>query len=215
MTTDSFSTLQPLATVRGPIGLFHSLPALEAAGMKTWDSRLSGVTETEEFRAQSKAMDAYREAMDKIQAIAKEKLIEAGKAELSALPEDAPLEDAARAIYRKNGIDIGQRGEGVRHGAQVSGRGVKRGVGDHGDFLCCHWINTLRLRGRGDCRHRAGHVAGKPALRSASLSASTAAPVASFTFACATCSSLALARSVSTSGLGFRLPMASGTLCLM
>lgn len=33
MTTDSFSTLQPLATARGPIGLFHSLPALEAAGI--------------------------------------------------------------------------------------------------------------------------------------------------------------------------------------
>jgi hypothetical protein len=109
--TAEIQKLQSAANSDRPI--IKARDALEAAGMKTWDSRLSGVTETEEFRAQSKAMDAYREAMDKIQAIAKEKLIEAGKAELSALPEDAPLEDAARAIYRKHGIDMGQRSDWV------------------------------------------------------------------------------------------------------
>lgn len=107
--TAEIQKLQSAANGERPI--IKARDALEAAGMKTWDSRLSGVTETEEFQAQSKAMDAYREAMDKIQAIAKEKLIEAGKAELAALPEDAPLEDAARAIYRKHGIDMGQRSD--------------------------------------------------------------------------------------------------------
>ncbi|HET7775635.1 MAG TPA: aconitate hydratase AcnA [Azospira sp.] len=33
MSTSPFNTLQPLATAKGPIGLFHSLPALEAAGV--------------------------------------------------------------------------------------------------------------------------------------------------------------------------------------
>lgn len=109
--TAEIQKLQSAANGERPI--IKARDALEAAGMKTWDSRLSGVTETEEFQAQSKAMGAYRKAMDKIQAIAKEKLIEAGKAELAALPEDAPLEDAARAIYRKHGIDMGQRSDWV------------------------------------------------------------------------------------------------------
>ncbi len=108
--TAEIQKLQSAANGERPI--IKARDALEAAGMKTWDPRLSGVTETEEFQAQRKAMDAYREAMDKIQAIAKEKLIEAGKAELAALPEGAPLADVARAVFRKNGIDIGQRGEG-------------------------------------------------------------------------------------------------------
>jgi len=109
--TAEIQKLQSAANSERPI--IKARDALEAAGMKTWDSRLSGVTETDEFQAQSKAMDAYREAMDKIQAIAKEKLIEAGKAELASLPEDASLEDAARAIYRKHGIDMGQRSDWV------------------------------------------------------------------------------------------------------
>lgn len=86
--------------------------ALEAVGIKNWDNRLASVTDSPGFKAQGDAMQAYREATDKIQAIAKEKLIEAGKAELAALPDDAPLADVARAVFRKNGIDIGQRGEG-------------------------------------------------------------------------------------------------------
>ncbi|KAB0579194.1 hypothetical protein F7Q92_15210 [Ideonella dechloratans] len=86
--------------------------ALEAIGIKSWDDRLASVTDSPGFKAQGDAMDAYRAATDKIQAVAKEKLIEAGKAELAALPEGAPLADVARAVFRKNGIDIGQRGEG-------------------------------------------------------------------------------------------------------
>lgn len=108
--TAEIQKLRSAANSERPI--IKARDALEAAGMKTWDSRLSGVTETEEFQAQRKAMDAYREAMDKIQAkLPRKKLIEAGKAELAALPEDAPLEDAARAIYRKHGIDMGQRSD--------------------------------------------------------------------------------------------------------
>ena len=86
--------------------------ALEAIGIKSWDDRLASVTDSPGFKAQGDAMDAYRAATDKIQAVAKEKLIEAGKAELAALPEGAPLADVARAVFRKHGIDIGQRGEG-------------------------------------------------------------------------------------------------------
>lgn len=86
--------------------------ALEAVGIKSWDDRLASVTDSPGFKAQGDAMNAYRAATDKIQAIAKEKLIEAGKAELAALPDDAPLADVARAVLRKHGIDIGPRGEG-------------------------------------------------------------------------------------------------------
>lgn len=87
--------------------------ALEAIGIKTWDTRLSGLTDTPEFAAHSTAMDAYKVVRDKIQEIAKEKLIESGIAELAALPSDAPLEDFARAIYKKHGIDVSDRSDWV------------------------------------------------------------------------------------------------------
>lgn len=82
-------------------------------GIDTWDERLSSLRDEPGFAAWSSALDADRAASDKIQAIAKEKLIEAGKAELAGLPEDASLEDAARAIYRKHGIDMEQRSDWV------------------------------------------------------------------------------------------------------
>ncbi len=107
--TAEIQKLQSAANSERPI--IKARDALEAAGMKTWDDRLAGVTDSPEFKAQGEAMGGYRAAMDKIQAIAKEKLIEAGKAELAALPDDAPLADMARAVFRKNGIDIGQQGE--------------------------------------------------------------------------------------------------------
>lgn len=81
--------------------------ALASAGIQTWDSRLANVTETPEFKAHGDAISAYRAARDKMRAVAKEKLIEAGTAELSALPADAPLADVATAIFRKAGIEMG------------------------------------------------------------------------------------------------------------
>lgn len=80
--------------------------ALEAAGINTWDERLSGLRDGAGFMAWRDALEASRTAMDKIQAIAKEKLIEAGKAALAALPDDAPLSDMALAVYHKHGINM-------------------------------------------------------------------------------------------------------------
>lgn len=79
---------------------------LDAANINTWDERLSGLRSSAGYVKWTDAGQAYREASDKIQALAKERLIEAGKAELAALPKDAPLADIGRAIFRKSGIDI-------------------------------------------------------------------------------------------------------------
>ncbi|HEJ4320062.1 TPA: hypothetical protein SL531_001349 [Pseudomonas aeruginosa] len=81
--------------------------ALEAAGIKTWDERLSGLAETDGFRAQGVAIEAYRQAVDRIQAVAKEKLIESGRAALAGLDADTPLVDVARAVFASHGIDAG------------------------------------------------------------------------------------------------------------
>lgn len=85
---------------------------LESAGLKTWDERLSGLRDTAGFGAWNLALDAYQKVIKEIEAAAKDKLIASGKAELAALPDDAPLADVARAVFRKHGIDIGPRGEG-------------------------------------------------------------------------------------------------------
>jgi len=79
--------------------------ALASVGIQAWDSRLANVTETPEFKAHGDAIAAYRAAEDRMRAVAKEKLIEAGTAELAALPADAPLADVATAIFRKYGIE--------------------------------------------------------------------------------------------------------------
>lgn len=84
---------------------------LESAGLKTWDERLSGLRDTAGFGAWNLALDAYQKIVKEIEAAAKDKLIASGKAELDALPADAPLNDVARAIFHKHGIDIGQRGD--------------------------------------------------------------------------------------------------------
>jgi len=64
-----------------------------------------GEDETEDGQAARE--QARREAEGKIQVIAKEKRIEAGKAELAALPDDAPLADVARAVFASRGINVG------------------------------------------------------------------------------------------------------------
>lgn len=84
---------------------------LESAGLNTWDERLSGLRDTAGFGAWNLALDAYQKVVKEIEAAAKDKLIASGKAELEALPADAPLNDVARAIFHKHGIDIGQRGD--------------------------------------------------------------------------------------------------------
>ncbi|NYT68806.1 hypothetical protein [Pusillimonas noertemannii] len=99
---------------RGEDGyIFRARDALEAAGIKSWDSRLSILHDTPEYAANSAANQAYRELVDRLRAIAKEKLQEAGAAELAALPDDAPLAGAAIAIYRKHGIEVGGRSEWI------------------------------------------------------------------------------------------------------
>ncbi len=50
-------------------------------------------------------------ALNDIQALGKERLKVAGAAEVAALAADAPLPDAAQAIFRKNGLDISSRSE--------------------------------------------------------------------------------------------------------
>jgi len=80
--------------------------ALESVGIKTWDERIASLDKTGLSEWHS-ALNAFSEARDKIQALAKERLIEAGKAEVAALPDDAPLADMAAAIFRRAGIDTG------------------------------------------------------------------------------------------------------------
>jgi hypothetical protein len=58
--------------------LVNARNALEGAGIRTWDKRLDGVSDTAGFKAQGVAMQSYRDAVNKIQVIAKDKLIEAG-----------------------------------------------------------------------------------------------------------------------------------------
>lgn len=84
---------------------------LEAAGIKTWDERLSGLGETAGFADWNQALDAYQAAIKDIQAVAKERLKESGTADLAALPADAPLSDVALAVYRKHGIDMAARSD--------------------------------------------------------------------------------------------------------
>lgn len=87
--------------------------ALRAIGLTSWDSRIAGGAVTDVIKSHGRAMNDYRDAQDKMRAISKAKLKEAGIAELSALSADSPWEDAAKAIYRKHGIDIGIRSEWV------------------------------------------------------------------------------------------------------
>lgn len=105
--------------------------ALESAGIKTWDSRLANIPETPEFKAHSEAIGAYRAAQDKMLAVAKEKLRADGIAELAALPADAPLEDVAKAIYRKHSIDVGARSDFIANvvtGIQEKHAGMLRDI---------------------------------------------------------------------------------------
>ncbi len=81
--------------------------ALEAIGIKTWDERLSSLRGETGFIAWRDALDASRAAFDKIQAIAKERLIAKGTAEVAALTAESPLADVAAAIFHKAGIDTG------------------------------------------------------------------------------------------------------------
>ena len=81
---------------------------LESIGIKTWDKRIiSGLRDEPGTAAWSAAIDSASSARDRIQAIAKERLIVAGTAEVAALPVDAPLADVAAAIFHKAGLDFG------------------------------------------------------------------------------------------------------------
>src|SRR5258706_1472724 len=90
---------------RGANDIKMAQAALENAGLTTWDERLRHIDDTDEFKALRAAEDAYRSAANRLQAIAKERLREAGNAELASLPPNAPIEEIAGAVYRKHGID--------------------------------------------------------------------------------------------------------------
>lgn len=81
--------------------------ALEAIGIKSWDERLSSLRSGPGFVAWREALDALRTTSDKIRAIALERLIAKGTAEVAALTAESPLADVAAAIFHKVGIDTG------------------------------------------------------------------------------------------------------------
>jgi hypothetical protein len=83
--------------------------ALEAIGIKTWDERLSSLREDPGFAAWSTALDAAAAARDRIQSIAKERLIAKGTSEVAALTPETPLADVAAAVFHKAGIDTGSQ----------------------------------------------------------------------------------------------------------
>ncbi len=83
--------------------------ALEAGGIKTWDERLSSLREDPGFAAWSTALDAAAAARDRIQSIAKERLIAKGTSEVAALTPETPLADVAAAVFHKAGIDTGSQ----------------------------------------------------------------------------------------------------------
>ena len=85
---------------------------LEKVGIATWDNRLSFISDTPEFNSHRDANMALRAASDKMRTIAKEKRIESGKSELALLNSDSSLEDMAKAIYKKHGIDVGDGSSG-------------------------------------------------------------------------------------------------------
>jgi len=109
-TASAKAEYERLSAAVEPDGLVNQARnALRDAGIAFHDNRLSHVSDTLEFKAWIDAGKERSNAQEKILALAKEKLIEQGKAELAAMPEGAPLADVARAVYRKRGIDMGDK----------------------------------------------------------------------------------------------------------
>lgn len=110
--TASFEDKALSLAVRDVTDMADAKIPLTNIGIESWDNKLAFVSETPERKSYTDAMDSYRAASDKIRAVAKEKLIEAGKAEFAALNANSSIEDMAKAIYRKKGIDIGNGSSG-------------------------------------------------------------------------------------------------------
>lgn len=77
--------------------------AAVAAGVDEYGNELHAVVNTPEFQQAGDASAAFRVAVDKLRDLGKVRTQEAGKAELAAMPADAPIEDRAAAIFRKYG----------------------------------------------------------------------------------------------------------------
>lgn len=77
--------------------------AAVAAGVDEYGNQLHAAVNTPEFRWASDASAAFRAAVDKLRDLGKVRTQEAGRAELAAMPADAPMEDRAAAIFRKHG----------------------------------------------------------------------------------------------------------------
>lgn len=103
-----------IASRTGQYGIIgKASQALEAAGIKTWDERLSSLRDAPGFSAWSAALDSASAARDKIQTLAKERLIATGTSEVAALTADSPLADVAAAVFHKAGIDMGDKMPGI------------------------------------------------------------------------------------------------------
>jgi len=98
----AYHRLEDAAHEKSPIAA--ALANLKAIGIASTNPLLSSFGRSEPS-VRSAALTLYFNAMEKIKAIADEKLIEEGKAELAALPDNASLTDMARAVYRKYGIN--------------------------------------------------------------------------------------------------------------
>lgn len=77
--------------------------AAVAAGVDEYGNELHEVVKTPGYQRASDAAAAFRDAVDKLRDLGKIRTQESGKAELAAMPADAPIEDRAAAIFRKHG----------------------------------------------------------------------------------------------------------------
>lgn len=77
--------------------------AAVSAGVDEYGNELHAVVNTPGFQRNSDAAAAFRDAVDKLRDLGKARTQEAGRAELAAMPGDAPIEDRATAIFRKYG----------------------------------------------------------------------------------------------------------------
>jgi hypothetical protein len=118
--------------VKGYQPVAKALEQLGANGINDGNASLAKVFDSDAYQARDEAMLKLRETVDSIHDLGKDRLRKAGEAELASLPEDASLEDVAKAIFRKHGIDLGEatsgRAAAIVEGIEEKNAEMLRGV---------------------------------------------------------------------------------------
>lgn len=106
---NAYLSLAEQVKTRGGNSLIDAaMSRLEQIGVSRWDNRLPDMGSTDAAKALHEASDAAREALGNILALGKQKDKELGKRALSNLEPDATPMDIAKAIFMKNGVQLGQ-----------------------------------------------------------------------------------------------------------